>query len=231
MLPLPLSLLSLASLSLLPSFSTAAALPRQKASVSTTQSWCTPRFSGLVQEIRKSGQADIVWRAVASKAGNAAAIDGVKAAKVGKSRSASLELEYEWFVEGTDKEGIYTITSGAAPSTCLTANTPPNPLEVQAQHAFSPASSNSARSCAPSHAFRLLCESCDPHEDSATSCFVHSLTKGLCVELVPAPEGSKNSRARLGWGECAWDGEEGGWKGRAEKDKRRERQLWSISPS
>ncbi|BGP20071.1 hypothetical protein JCM10213_002679 [Rhodosporidiobolus nylandii] len=237
MLPLP----PLAALSLLlaaassPLAISAAVLPapapRSKSSAPAAASWCTPRFSGLVQEIRKSGEADMVWKAVASKPGPGSAMDGVKAAKLGKSRSAALELEYEWFVENGDQSGVFSISTGAAPSACLSTGFGHNPLEVQEQRAFSP-SSLAASSCAPSHSFRILCSSCDPHEDSAAGCFLQSVSKGLCVELLPPAKGAKKGRAHLGWGECAWDKkEEEGWRGREEKDTRRQRQLWDIQPS
>ncbi|GAA6037646.1 hypothetical protein JCM8097_006159 [Rhodosporidiobolus ruineniae] len=205
----------------------ASPLPLSRPTGSNSKAWCTPRFSGLVQEIRKTGQPDVVWKAVASKGGAGGAMDGVKAAKLGKSRSAALELEYEWFVENGLEEGVYSITSGA--SNCL--STPLLPPSLQ--RTFSPASSS--LSCAPSHSFRLLCQSCDAPEDAASSCFVQSDAKGLCVELLPPPTAGasgKAARPHLGWGECAWGKDEGeGWKGREERDKRRERQLWDITPS
>ncbi|GAA5864143.1 hypothetical protein JCM8547_005150 [Rhodosporidiobolus lusitaniae] len=220
----------------------AAVLPLRPAQVQQ-KDWVTPRFSGLVQEIRKSGQGEVVWKAVASRPGAGAAMDGVKAAKLGKSKSAALELEYEWFVENTDQPGVFSITSGAAPSSCLSASYHqplghPNPLDVQEQRAFSPASVSSS-SCAPSHSFRLLCLSSDPHEDSASSCLVQSVSKGLCVELLPPGVGGAGKEGRdrvhLGWGECEvgdGSGKEGkGWKGKEQRDLRRQRQLWDIVPS
>ncbi|GAA5913519.1 hypothetical protein JCM6882_002388 [Rhodosporidiobolus microsporus] len=227
MLPFPFTLLSLIPLlTLAPLPTSAAALPAP--SKGASKGWCTPRFSGLVQEIRKTGQGDVVWKAVPNKPGPGAAMDGVKAVSLGKSRSASLELVYEWFVENTNEEGVYAVVSGASPSTCLSTSLPHNPLGVEEQHAFSP--STPASSCAPSHAFRLLCRSCDAHEDSASSCLIQSQAKGLCVELLPGSVlGDTTGRPHLGWSECAW--EEGGWRGREERDFRRNRQLWDITPS
>ncbi|GAA5821101.1 hypothetical protein JCM11251_001965 [Rhodosporidiobolus azoricus] len=226
----PVLLLSLLPLLSSSSFAEAAALP---AKGKGSSKWCSPRFSGLVQEIRKSGQGDVVWKAVPNKPGPGAAMDGVKAVSLGKSRSAALELEYEWFVENTQLDGVYAVVSGASPSTCLSSSLTPhhNPLEPD-QHAFAP-SALLASSCAPSHSFRIVCQSCDAHEDSASSCLVQSLSKGLCVELLPPTQGGeREGRPHLGWSECAWE-DKGmkAWKGREERDARRQRQLWDITPS
>ncbi|GAA5920985.1 hypothetical protein JCM1841_003243 [Sporobolomyces salmonicolor] len=183
------------------------------------EGWCTPRFSGLVQGIRSSAHQEIVWKAVATA--DKAVNDGVRAVNVGRSKSAGLELELEWFVEAGGKGGLFSIISGTAPSTCHSGGAfAPDAL---AQHAFAPASSLGS-DCPSPHFFRILCASCDPHEDSASGCLVQSVSRGSCVEL-----GDDN---RLKWGECAdlMDGSKRGWKGSAERDQRRQRQSWDISP-
>ncbi|GAA5913998.1 hypothetical protein JCM5296_001535 [Sporobolomyces johnsonii] len=180
--------------------------------------WCTPRFSGLVQGIRSSAHQEIVWKAVATA--DKGVNDGVRAVNVGKSKSAGLELELEWFVEDAGK-GLFNIISGTVPSTCHSGGSfVPDAL---AQHAFSPASLLGS-DCPSPHLFRLLCTSCEPHDDSASGCLVQSVSRGSCVEL--------GDDDRLKWGECAdlMDGSKRGWKGSAERDQRRQRQSWDISP-
>ncbi|GAA5969061.1 hypothetical protein JCM21900_005771 [Sporobolomyces salmonicolor] len=76
------------------------------------EGWCTPRFSGLVQGIRSSAHQEIVWKAVATA--DKAVNDGVRAVNVGRSKSAGLELELEWFVEAAGKGGLFSIISVVA---------------------------------------------------------------------------------------------------------------------
>ncbi|BGP51659.1 hypothetical protein JCM10450v2_007609 [Rhodotorula kratochvilovae] len=202
----------------------AAALPAVK---ERAGEGCAPVLSGLVQEIRKAGEPDVLWKAVG---GEGAAQDGVKAVKISGRRTAPLPLELEWFVEHTDEPGVYSISSSATVSSCgqLASSASVNPFSPPPQRAFAPGdAAASATSCSPAHLFRLTCASCDTHEDSAHGCLVQSVTKGECVELLPPRK--KGERPRLGWGVCAT--EEKGWKGREERDQRRQRQLWDIIPS
>ena len=62
--------------------------------------------------------------------------------------------------------------------------------------------------------FRLVCQSCEPHEDSASRCLIQSVFTNRCVELVlPGSAKSKNldetldtrvmERPHLGWADCS----------------------------
>ncbi|GAA6059550.1 hypothetical protein JCM10212_000606 [Sporobolomyces blumeae] len=180
------------------------------------EQWCTPSFSGLAQTITKSGKSEVAWKAVS--ASERGVMDGVKAANVGKGQLAAMELDLEWFVAPTS-DGLFEITSGAAPSSCDVGFSPPNPL---AQHALSPASPINSDCVAP-HVFSVRCTSCDAHEDSASGCLLHSVSRDKCVEL--------NDEGKLRWGECSdLLQDERGWIGKEERDVRKRRQTWDISP-
>ncbi|GAA5907249.1 uncharacterized protein JCM6883_006193 [Sporobolomyces salmoneus] len=163
----------------------------------SSDEWCTPWFSGLVQTVKKTNQAEIVWRAVSTS--DTGLMDGVKATNIGQSAIASLEPDLEWFVTPT-QDGLFEITSGAEPSYCdpNLLNSPLHALSIDQ------VSSN----CATPHVFSIRCASCDRHSDSARGCLLHSLSRNKCVEL--------SEQGKLKWGECedlfkkkqGWIGEE-----------------------
>ncbi|GAA5903430.1 hypothetical protein JCM8208_001918 [Rhodotorula glutinis] len=228
---LPLSVLAivaaLAGLASLPS-AHAVVLPQVQP---LAKSECRPVLSGLVQEIKSALEPDIAWKAVTSEA---TAQDGVKAVKVPRRRSAPLPLEFEWFVEHTDEPGVYSISASSSVSACSELSAPGtlHPFAPNPQRAFAPGDAVAATTaCSPAHLFRLSCTSCDAHEDSAQGCLVQSVSKGSCVELLPANE--DGGRPHLGWGECVTERElsKKGWKGKEARDERRRRQLWDIVPS
>ncbi|GAA5877497.1 hypothetical protein JCM3774_005889 [Rhodotorula dairenensis] len=216
--------------------------------------WCRPQLSGLVQQIRKSGDVDIVWKAAGPSpahlpGGSAAPVtgmtDGVRAVKFPRSMGPSLsdgdlDLAYEWFVEPTSEVGVYSIASAAAPAPCFFPGTDSPGL-------LNPDLDPLPPRCTPAHLFRLSCQSCDPHEDSASGCLIRSVLTRRCVELVSDPD--PTTRPRLGWSDCEmstanWSTNDddassssrrkSGSRARRSKEKqaamRRQRQLWDIAP-
>lgn len=115
-----------------------------------------------------------------------------------------------------------------APGDAAAAATACSPAHLVRSHLLcpgSPPSSSSHLTPAPAVQFRLSCTSCDAHEDSAHGCLVQSVSKGLCVELLPAK--TKGERPHLGWGECVTE-EEGrskGWKGKEARVRSLSRQA------
>ncbi|GAA5971417.1 hypothetical protein JCM3765_001425 [Sporobolomyces pararoseus] len=211
----------------LPSLVSAAVLPNPSSSLKTsnirlkgsrpsTDEWCTPWFSGLVQTVRKTDQSEIVWKAVS--ASETGVMDGVKAMSVGKSRTATMEPDLEWFVTPTS-DGLFEITSGAAPSSCETQS---STLDALSQHALAPSYQTDAE-CATPHVFAIKCSSCDRHSDSATGCLLHSRSRDKCVEL--------SGQGKLKWGECSdLFKKKRGWIGEEERAARTSRQTWDITP-
>lgn len=78
--------------------------------------------------------------------------------------------------------------------------------------------------------FRIVCQSCEPHEDSASGCLIQSVFTDRCVELVlpgsanpPPRQKSYNpdealdpgvmGRPHLGWADCSLDSVNGGGGG------------------
>ncbi|GAA5875115.1 hypothetical protein JCM16303_005014 [Sporobolomyces ruberrimus] len=180
----------------------------------SSEEWCTPWFSGLVQTVKKTDHAEIVWKAVSSS--DKGVMDGVKATNIGKSRTASMEPDLEWFVTPTS-DGLFEITSGAGSSNC---GSHMSGFDSLAQHALVPTPSTD---CATPHVFSILCAACDRHDDSASGCLLHSRSRDKCVELT--------EEGKLKWGECAdLLGRKRGWIGKEERDSRRMRQSWDITP-
>ncbi|CDR46107.1 RHTO0S12e00540g2_1 [Rhodotorula toruloides] len=215
----PLRLLSILFLGffLCSTLASAAAIPARR----EAEEWqaCRPRFSGLVQEIRKTGQRDIAWTAVRSDGSSRGAQDKIAVVRKAPQKGEPPNRRLEWFVEPTHEDGLHSISSATYPSACLD---PASGSSSFARNAQSPL----AVGCPSAHPFRIVCSTCDEHEDAAEGCLLQSASTGLCVELKTMLARSKS--VQLGWAECAWPAERSADWPRGDRGHRQQ-QLWDIS--
>ncbi|KAJ8291836.1 hypothetical protein OF846_005076 [Rhodotorula toruloides] len=239
----PLRLLSILFLGffLCSTLASAAAIPARR----EAEEWqaCRPRFSGLVQEIRKTGQRDIAWTAVRSDGSSRGAQDKIAVVRKAPQKGEPPNRRLEWFVEPTHEDGLHSISSATYPSACLDpasgsssfARNAQSPLAVGCPSAhpvrllYSSRLSRVAYPGSPQRLqFRIVCSTCDEHEDAAEGCLLQSASTGLCVELKTMLARSKS--VQLGWAECAWPAERSADWPRGDRGiQHRQQQLWDIS--
>ncbi|KAM0753798.1 hypothetical protein T439DRAFT_377939 [Meredithblackwellia eburnea MCA 4105] len=140
---------------------------------------CYPKFSGLVQQITATSNRRLVLRFEDHQT----RMDGLVLDRFDAVKDSPAERSLEWFVSAGRQRGVYTLLSGDAPHTC----------HSDTQHVLG------RTNCEVPHEYRITCEGCDSHEDSAEGCQILSVSRRQCLTMA-------QSGKSLEWAGCRKSG-------------------------